>query len=402
MSQRILPFLFLICLLNCSSSDSESEPPQEEVPPKLSMTPLTVVEGNTTKSIFLSLQLNKASENPVTVFFQTQDETATAGEDYIALDAEKVEFVPGDVQENLRLQIIGDDLFEEDETFLVVINQIDRATTKNQQVAIEITNDDISTDIEIPSTGYSTPLVYEGMELVWSDEFDGEELNETYWNFETGNGQSGWGNQELQYYRRDNIFMKDGHMVIQARKENFAGFNYTSSRIQTMDKFEFTFGRVDIRAVLPEGQGIWPALWSLGANFTEVGWPRCGEMDIMELVGHEPSTVHATVHYADVGGNRIMNGDKISLSNGKKFIDDFHVFSLVWKEDRAEFYMDDRLYHTITKTSLGSQNPYPFNEPFFFIMNVAVGGLWPGNPNETTKFPQNMIVDYIRVFQEAP
>jgi len=390
-------FLFLSFLL--FACEKENNSPVEEELPLLTISSLSIVEGNDTQPVFLDLRLNKASENTVTVILQTKDNTATAGEDYTAVNSEVIEFTPGDVQENLRLEIIGDDIFEEDESFSVVISQLSGATANQQEAAIEILNDDINTEINIPNTGFTTPLAYEGMELVWSDEFDGEELNESFWNYETGNGQGGWGNQELQYYRKENTFMKDGHLVIQARKENFAGFNYTSSRIQTMDKFEFTFGRVDIRAVLPEGQGIWPALWSLGANFSEVGWPRCGEMDIMELVGHEPSTVHATVHYADVGGNRQLKGSEISLNNGKKFSDEFHVFSMVWKENQVEFYMNDQLYHTVTPSSIGNQNPYPFNKPFFFIMNVAVGGLWPGNPDDTTKFPQNMIVDYIRVFQ---
>ena len=156
---------------------------------------------------------------------------------------------------------------------------------------------------------------------------------------------------------------------------------------------------MDIRAVLPEGQGIWPALWMLGESITSVGWPRCGEIDIMEILGHEPSKLHATVHYANNNGDRVMNGTSTNLPGGQKFSDEFHVFSIIWEEDRIQFLLDDVPYHNITRNTLGLSNPYPFNEPFFFIFNVAVGGNWPGSPDGTTRFPQHMIVDYIRVFQ---
>ena len=137
----------------------------------------------------------------------------------------------------------------------------------------------------------------------------------------------------------------------------------------------------------------------LGANFSEVGWPECGEIDIMEMVGHEPSTLHGTVHYPDQNGNHLFMGSSTRLSNGIRFADRFHVFSIIWSEDKIEWYLDDVKYYTVTPTILGSGNPYPFNEPFFFIFNIAVGGRWPGSPDATTTFPQNMFVDYIRVFQ---
>ena len=390
--------LFVIAFLfSCGENDIT---PIETLKPKFTMDPLSVAEGDETKSIFLNLRLTESSENTVNVTLRTVDNGAIAGEDYQEIQSQKVEFSPGMVQTGLKLEIFGDEQFELDESFIVRVTQIEGAELARTEVEVVIENDDEGSLSGIPESGYSTPTSYPGMEMIWSDEFEGDYLNENFWTYEIGNGHSGWGNNELQFYRRENTSLKDGHLIIQARKENYGGFNYTSSRIITENKFEFKYGRVDIRAVIPEGKGVWPALWTLGENIRTVGWPRCGEMDIMELVGHRPSTVHATVHYSNTNGDRIMNGSEISLPGGKKFSQEFHVFSMIWEEDKVDFYMDDIKYHSITRASLGTDNPYPFNKPFFFIFNVAVGGNWPGSPNSTTVFPQNMIVDYIRVFQE--
>lgn len=153
------------------------------------------------------------------------------------------------------------------------------------------------------------------------------------------------------------------------------------------------------KSCITRRQGVWPALWTLGTNIKEVGWPRCGEMDIMELIGHMTSTTHATVQYANTTGQHIFNSKSTRISSGK-FSDEYHVFSMIWEKDSVIFIVDDRVIQSATPSSLGSTNPYPFNAPFFFIFNVAVGGNWPGSPDETTSFPQSMIVDYIRVFQE--
>jgi len=367
--------------------------------PSVSIDPLDVLEGNVDKSIFASFRLSKAATEVVTIFVETSDGSAEADVDYAPI-SQSLQFQVGSVQENLRLDIFGDELSEVDEDFTLTITNVNGATIGSGSISVIIENDDAGDGtVVIPSTGYTTPETYDGLELLWSDEFSGSSLNESFWTYEIGNGDWGWGNNELEFYRRENTTLVDGHLVIEAREEFINGFEYTSSRLITRDKFEFTFGRVDIRAVVPEGQGIWPALWMLGENISQVGWPRCGEIDIMELVGHEPSKIHGTVHYPNPNGDRLMDTSSTSLSGGQKFSDEFHVFSIIWSEDRIEFYLDDTRYHTVTKSSLGSQNPYPFNDPFFFIFNVAVGGNWPGSPDASTVFPQHMIVDYIRVFQ---
>ncbi|MEL6844095.1 MAG: glycoside hydrolase family 16 protein, partial [Bacteroidota bacterium] len=234
------------------------------------------------------------------------------------------------------------------------------------------------------------------MELIWQDEFDGTSLNTTDWTFEYGNGCDkglcGWGNNELQLYTDEeaNIKLENGRMTITAREDNGT---YTSTRIITQDKVEVRFGRIDIRAKMPKGQGIWPALWMLGANIDDVSWPMCGEIDIMELVGHEPATTHGTVHYDDSGYK--YNGNSKTLSTGD-LSDEFHVYSIVWDRDVIHWYLDNEWFKTFEKRNIGT---YPFNDAFFFIMNIAVGGNWPGSPDNTTVFPQEMVVDYVRVFQ---
>lgn len=261
-------------------------------------------------------------------------------------------------------------------------------------------------EFTIPTTGYTSPATYEGMTLVWEDNFNGSSLNTSNWTFETGRGDNGWGNNELQYYREQNTSLQDGYLIITAKKENFSDAQYTSSRIKTQNKQSFKYGRFDIRAVLPKGQGMWPALWMLGQNFSTVGWPRSGEIDIMELVGGGPSTtgrnnkVHGTLHWWNDSSNSnactCEQGPGYTLSSGT-FADEFHVFSIVWDETNIRWYVDNTLFQTINITPA---NLSEFHEPFFFIFNVAVGGIWPGSPDATTVFPQRMIVDYIRVFQQ--
>lgn len=250
--------------------------------------------------------------------------------------------------------------------------------------------------VSIPTQGATSPDSYPNMSLVWADEFEGSSLNTTFWAHETGNGANGWGNNELQYYKPQNTSIQDGHLVITAKKESIEGKEYTSSRIITKGKKDFRYGRVDIRAALPKGQGIWPALWMLGSNFDSVSWPACGEIDIMEMVGGSgrENTVHGTVHWQNEGKHAQFGG-KTTLSSGT-FSDQFHVYSILWDATSIRWLVDNKQYHVIDTTPAELDE---FRRNFFFIFNVAVGGNWPGSPNSTTSFPQHLIVDYIRVFQ---
>ena len=250
-----------------------------------------------------------------------------------------------------------------------------------------------------PGTNDS-PLLYDDFDLVWSDEFSGNQLDNRYWNHNIGTGSGGWGNNELQYYRSQNASVANGFLTITAKEENYDGRNYTSSRIKTEDLIDFTYGRVDIRAKLPRGQGIWPALWALGSNFGEVGWPYSGEIDIMEMIGgsDRENTVHGTVHW-NIGGlgaeyNRAMAGGEYTADD---FSADFNVFSIIRTTDQIEWRVNNVPYYQFAIND--SADLAPFRKPFFLIFNIAVGGDWPGYPDATTTFPQKMLVDYVRVFE---
>ncbi len=232
--------------------------------------------------------------------------------------------------------------------------------------------------------------------LLWSEEFNYTGLPDAnIWNMETGGG--GWGNNELQNYtdREDNASVGGGYLTITAKEEVYGGRDYTSARITTQNKFDFKYGRIEARIKLPYGQGIWPAFWMLGANFNSVGWPSCGEIDIMELVGGDDrdNVSHSTLHW-DNAGQHASYGESFTLTNGI-FADDFHIFSVEWDEQEIKGFVDGTQFFVADITPSGLSE---FHDNFFLILNVAVGGNWPGSPNASTTFPQTMQVDYIRVY----
>jgi beta-glucanase (GH16 family) len=242
-------------------------------------------------------------------------------------------------------------------------------------------------------------------QLVWYDEFEGSEFDLEKWSYQLGDGchisqdLCGWGNNELQYYtdREENIYIEDDMLHIVAHEERYEGMNYTSARIRTKDKGDWQYGRLEIRAKLPEGQGIWPAVWMLPTDNLFGGWPKSGEIDIMEMVGHEPETIHGTVHYGPDWPNNQYTGTSFTLDDGI-FADDFHVFSIEWEQNEINWFVDGDHFFTVTPNTL-SPHQYPFNARFHLLINLAVGGNWPGSPDHTTEFPQKLIVDYVRVYQ---
>jgi len=251
----------------------------------------------------------------------------------------------------------------------------------------------------IPKIGFESPKSYPGLNLTWADEFNETNLNMDNWNYQIGNGcpdLCGWGNNELQYYKKENISFKDGNLVITAKNDKTNSNNYSSSRINTLGKFGFHFGRIDIRAVLPAGQGVWPAIWMLGDEIVNKGWPASGEIDIMEMIGgsQRENTVHATLHW-DNKGDHASLGKEYTLNKGT-FQDEFHVFSIIWKQDSIIWLIDNVEYN---KIDISENEMEEFQGDFHFLFNIAVGGNWPGSPDNTTIFPQYLIVDYIRVFQ---
>lgn len=246
-----------------------------------------------------------------------------------------------------------------------------------------------------------------GTSATWSDEFDGDAgkaPDAGKWTHEI-NGDGG-GNQERQYYTdsTDNAALDgNGNLVITARNENpdnlqcwYGNCEYTSARLTTAKAFKQKYGHFEARIKVPSGAGMWPAFWMLGDSFNSgTQWPDCGELDIMENVGNEPSTVHGTLHGPGFSGENGLTGD-YGLPDGKAFSDDFHTFAVDWSKDKIDFSVDGNVYQTLTPADAGG-NSWPFDQPFFIILNVAVGGAWPGDPDENTKFPQEMVVDYVRV-----
>ncbi|MBQ9225671.1 MAG: glycoside hydrolase family 16 protein [Fibrobacter sp.] len=260
---------------------------------------------------------------------------------------------------------------------------------------------DVSVSVETSSSDKATDKVGEPAEpaevYLWHDEFDS--IDTITWTFETG--ASGWGNNEWQYYtgRSENAFVQDGILHIRANKEDYEGAKYTSARMITKGKFSFTYGTVEARIALPVGKGIWPAFWMLGANIDAVSWPACGEIDIIEAVNDE-NVVYGTNHW-QAGGNQADYGNNTRDYYGtSKELDitQFHNYKMVWNEKLIAMYVDDFKYQEIAIEN-AKDGLEAFHKPQFFILNVAVAGNWPGFEVDDAQFPNEMLVDYIRVSQ---
>lgn len=268
--------------------------------------------------------------------------------------------------------------------------------------------------------------------LSWSDEFsrkNGSLPDPAKWTYDIGVDGDGWGNRELEYYtkRPQNAQMQNGNLVITARQENYTGAdgvtrNYTSARLKTQGLFSQAYGRFEARIKLPAGQGIWPAFWLLGDDIATVGWPKCGEIDIMENIGKEPALNHGSLHgpsstkptadltakftlltikglpatLSPIPESRRIEEQIVPLSR------DFHLYAIEWEPEQVRFYVDAAHYATFYSTQWPAGGTWVFDHPFFIILNVAVGGTWPGPPDSTTKFPQKMLVDYVRVYEKKP
>ena len=365
MKKCLLGFTLLIAIASCNEEASIGQP------------------GDPSN---LFIEISKTESNPGQVII-----AATAD------NAESYQFDMGD--NNVMTNASGNINHTYESTNLYTIEvraygESGRYVKKQSSVTIDLGSGDVG-------NGLTSPLSYEGFTLLWQDEFTGSGINGSNWTHELGDGCSkgicGWGNNELQYYRAENTTVSNGKLTITAKNEAIGGKQYTSSRLISQDKLEFKYGRIDIRAKMPEGQGMWPALWMLGANINDIGWPKCGEIDIMEMKGGgsgRDNTTHGTVHW-DNDGQHSSHGGSRSLILGN-LSDEFHVYSIIWTENSIQWEFDDKLYHT---TSLTDSQKSEFKSEFFFVMNIAVGGNWPGNPDSNTQFPQEMNVDYIRVFQ---
>lgn len=359
----------------------------------------SVVRSTTDSKITFQLVLSRPAVNPISVDYELTDGTAISPGDYISTSG-TVSLAKDQTQGTIDVVIKGNALNTRQPNlqFSIMLSNPKNCTISASTATGTIFTED-GTSLLTDNTGYTTPLSYPGYTLVWSDEFSGNSLDLNVWNQETGNGSGGWGNNELESYTNSpkNTFLSNGNLIIEARKENSGNFNYTSGRMTTQTKKVFKFGRIDIRAKLPVGKGLWPALWMLGTNINTAGWPACGEIDIMELIGKSPSTVYGTLHWSNADGSHNSKGANLALTTGD-YSQQFHVFSIVWKQNDIQWYIDDQKYLEVTSADFGNAS-YPFNADQFFIFNVAVGGNWPGSPDPATEFPQRMFVDYVRVFQ---
>lgn len=267
--------------------------------------------------------------------------------------------------------------------------------------------DDESTIPSNPGTNDTTNsdiTQYEGYTLIWNDEFNDSEINTQYWNYETGDGAefglpTGWGNNELQIYTTEpsnSAIVKDGDLsVISINALRNGAGGYTSAKLTTEEKVSARFGRIEVRAKMPQGQGIWPAIWMLGDNRDQIEWPGCGEIDLVEVLGHEPNRYYSTLHYTNGDNSKGEEQQTHQLLEGS-FSQDYHLYTLDWNKDSLTFSLDGLQLTTL----FIEDDMKEFQRSFYFILNIAVGGYWPGNPDNTTTFPQSMKVDFIRVYSK--
>ena len=348
---------------------------------------------------FVSLSNTYSSD--VNVSYTTVPGTAVANTDFIPVSG-TLTISSGQQSGYVDVSVLGDSTRKNNLKFYLIISNPVNATISGTDTAygtIQCVGTYFPVDTTSVTGGYLSPSSYPGYNMVWSDEFSGKTLNPANWIYEIGNN-GGWGNGELEYYTNstNNIFLSSGCLVIEARNEVYAASNYTSARIKTDGLQSFQYGRIDIRAKLPVGSGIWPALWMLGSNYSTSGWPLCGENDIMELKGGtNPSQIFGSLHWKNNDNTEGTMTNMSSSISPSDFSQQFHVFSLIWKQNYVQFLVDNNPYATATQ-SIVTNGTWPFNAPQFFIFNVAVGGNFP-SPVVASVFPQRMIVDYVRVFQ---
>ena len=236
--------------------------------------------------------------------------------------------------------------------------------------------------------------------LVWSDEFDTDGLpDSSNWNYDIGS-RNGWGNNELQYYtsRKENARVENGILILEARKENFESFGYTSARIKTRNKGDWKYGKIEVMAKLPMGRGTWPAIWMLPTMEGRMSWPDDGEIDIMEHVGFDPGSIHGTIHTKAY--NHTIGTQKGNTINIDDFSDAFHLYTIEWNPDRISWFVDEDRYFVYENEGTG-KDAWPFDNPFHLILNIAVGGNWGGQMGvDDSIWPQRMQIDWVRVYQE--
>ncbi|MAB84988.1 MAG: hypothetical protein CL856_03895 [Cryomorphaceae bacterium] len=388
MFKNIIPLVFLGFGISCQNPEM----------PVLMIEDVEILERDVNHTHTHNVSISDTFNKDVSFRCQTTGVTATEGEDFVHFD-EVITIPKGETTTQIDISILTDTLMESDEIIWLGFSDPENVRIQDALSEIKIMNDDTFM-VNDDTSGYYSPLSYPGKSMVWSDEFNQTSLDMNSWNYETGGY---WFNNEIQYYRGGtaNTALQNGKLVITAKKETYQNREHTSARLTTEGKVEYKYGRIDVRAKLPKGQGIWPAIWMLGDDMSSVGWPACGELDMMELLGHEPHKIHGSINYGPQGNSWAhtkTTSYSLPVSEGD-FSDKYHVFSVLWEENSIKYYVDDNLYATYNPNNIAGGQAWRFNHPFFFILNIAVGGDWPGNPDPTTIFPQQMLIDYIRIFQ---
>ncbi len=395
-------FLLILSLLSvyaCTGEDSPSGPDEQPLQdvPQLSVNDVNGTEStNDGATLPFQVSLSSASSVDISFDYTVSGITAEPSVDFDRTSGQAT-IAAGALSTTIEVSIIDDEANEVEEKVELIISNPKNATLQDER-GIGIIND--NDEVSYAADGYQAQETYFGYDLSWSDEFAGTTLDAANYTFEMGDGcpnLCGWGNQELQKYTdlEQNVRLEDGKLVITATKSGSS--NFESARIITKDKQEFRYGRIDIRAKLPKGQGLWPALWMLGKNIDEVGWPACGEIDIMEHVGHKENVTSGAVHWGD-RDQGFSNFKTQEYKQDRSFHDEFHLFTIVWEPNAIDWYVDDTKFLSLRPSDITGKE-WRFNQPFFFIYNVAIGGTLPGDPDETTEFPQAMEIDFIRVFQ---
>jgi beta-glucanase (GH16 family) len=388
---RYIATALLFCLFLVACKDDTG--PLNVGDPRLVVYNLSFDETNEDRDVIYYVRMMGEITFDVPVDYLSVDGSAIAGVDYEAFSGQLV-FGPGEMIKELPITIKGNELIEDKEEFTIEFSSPVGDFTA-AEVTIEINDDDdVETEIDVPA-GYS---------LEWHDEFNREAIDASNWTYETGDGTAfglpaGWGNDELQIYTNssDNSMItteSNASVLAITARENGSG-GYTSAKLTTNDLVSVRFGRIDVRAKMPEGQGLWPAVWMLGDNRGIVDWPGCGEIDIVEVLGHEPDLMYATVHYTN-GENRNGEIGEELRSTGASFSEEYHVFTLEWTPEIMAFFVDGQEVHQVAIQS----DMKEFLRSFYLILNVAVGGNWPGDPDGSTVFTQTMYVDYVRVFSK--
>jgi len=393
-TQQIFLCLYLWSAFSCSKGGGDNGGGGGGSLPTASIANISQERGTADQSYVFTVSLSKPASGDVNINYATVAATALANTDFVPASG-TLKIAANSSSGTITVQVKGDSARKEDQYFYVQLDNPVNCTLASAKGTGSIINAN-GTYYVVDNKGYDAPTSYPGMSLTWSDEFNGRSINTDSWSFEQGNN-NGWGNAELEYYtdRTQNAFVSNGNLIIEARKEVFSGFQYTSARMITKNKRKFTYGRVDIRAKTPTTKGIWPALWMLGNNIDQVNWPACGEIDIMEQRGQESSKTLSTLHWGPNTAGHVFKGGETVLAAG--YDKEFHVYSVIWKTDTIQFLVDGVQFYELPSSQVTGNNPFTLDH--FFIFNVAVGGNFLGSPDNTTVFPQRMAVDYIRIYQ---